>query len=164
MKTLSLLLLYVLWATFACAQSNDKCGSNLNLNSISKNDPAFYKRIMALEEHTKNYIRAFKTAEAPENSRLISSDKTIIVPVVVHILYNGAGEDVSNARVNSQIQVLNEDFRRLNADAINTPAAFQTVAADLNFEFRLACIDPNGNATTGITRTTTTIDQFDEIR
>lgn len=164
MKTLSLLLLYVLLATIAYAQSDNICGSHLNLSSISKSDPAFYKRVIAFEEHTKNFIRASNTTGTPENSRLISSDKTIIIPVVVHILYNGTAEDISNARVNSQIQVLNEDFRRLNMDAANTPAAFQSVAADLNFEFRLACIDPDGNATTGITRTATTIDLFDETR
>jgi hypothetical protein len=48
--------------------------------------------------------------------------------------------------------VLNEDFRRMNADRINTPAAFTGVAADYNFEFRLACQDPNGNPTNGIVR------------
>lgn len=43
------------------------------------------------------------------------------------------------------LYVLNEDFRRLNADRINTPNIFLGVASDPNFEFRLACIDPNGN-------------------
>jgi len=51
---------------------------------------------------------------------------------------------------------LNEDFRRLNADRVNTPGAFTGVASDYNFEFRLACQDPNGNVTNGVTRRFTT--------
>jgi hypothetical protein len=43
----------------------------------------------------------------------------------------------------AQIQVLNDDFRRLNADTINTPMAFTSVAGDANIEFRLAKIDPS---------------------
>jgi len=45
--------------------------------------------------------------------------------------------------VQSQIDVLNEDFRRLNTDAVNTPSAFQSVAADTEIEFCLATSDPN---------------------
>ena len=43
--------------------------------------------------------------------------------------------------------IINEDFRRLNADTINTPSAFQSVAADTEIEFCLASEDPNGNTT-----------------
>lgn len=55
---------------------------------------------------------------------------------------------------------MNEDFRRLNSDRFNTPSAFSSVAADIEIEFRLARIDPNGNPTTGITRTETSITGF----
>ena len=89
--------------------------------------------------------------------RIIDPNGKIIIPVVVHVLHGGAAvgtfDNISNAQVFSQIDVLNEDFRRLNADRVNTPVPFQSVAADMNIEFRLACIDPNGNATNGITRT-----------
>jgi len=42
----------------------------------------------------------------------------------------GTGLNISNAQIQSQIDVLNEDYRRLNADTINTPSEFQGVAAD----------------------------------
>ena len=51
------------------------------------------------------------------------------------------------------MDVLNEDFRRMNADASNTPAIFQSVASDIEIEFVLAQRDPEGLATNGITRT-----------
>ncbi|MEO6106079.1 MAG: choice-of-anchor J domain-containing protein [Cyclobacteriaceae bacterium] len=78
------------------------------------------------------------------------------IPVVVHIIHNGeaigVGTNLSDAQVLSQIKVLNEDFNRQNADAINTPAVFSSVAGSLDIEFILARRDPDGLATTGIVR------------
>lgn len=85
-----------------------------------------------------------------------SVPEIIRIPVVVHVLHAGepigTGLNISMAQIESQIDVLNEDFRRLNADAINTPVAFQSVASDVEIEFYLACIDPNGNSTNGVVR------------
>jgi hypothetical protein len=85
---------------------------------------------------------------------------SIIIPVVVHVVYYNSTQNISIAQINSQIQVLNEDFKRLNADSVNTPTAFRNVAGRANVIFRLAAIDPNGNATSGITRTSTTVNGF----
>ena len=54
----------------------------------------------------------------------------ITIPVVVHVVYENDLENISDAQVLSQIDVLNEDLRRLNADAADTPAEFDAVAAD----------------------------------
>ena len=90
-----------------------------------------------------------------------SNGKVVItIPVVVHVVYNNAQQNISYNQILSQIQVLNEDFRRLNADTTNTPAIFQTVAADAEIEFCLAVQDPNGNYTTGVTRTATSVGSF----
>ena len=84
------------------------------------------------------------------------SEKTIItIPVVVHVVWNTTTENISDAQIFSQITVLNEDFRRDNITAINTPSVWQGIAADCEIEFCLADTDPNGNPTTGITRTQT---------
>ena len=79
----------------------------------------------------------------------------IRIPVVVHVVHNTAGQNISDAQINSQIAVLNQDFRRLNPDAASTPAAFAGVAADARLEFALAVRDPGCNATSGITRVAT---------
>jgi len=82
--------------------------------------------------------------------------ETRVIPVVVHVLHNGTAvgvqANISDAQILSQIRVLNEDFRRKNADAIRTPSEFLPVAADANIEFVLAKQDPNGLPTTGIVR------------
>ena len=79
-----------------------------------------------------------------------SSVNKIIIPVVVHVVYSSTSQNISNAQIHSQIQVLNEDFQRRNADKEKTPTAFSNVAGSANIEFRLAKVDPNGNPTDGI--------------
>ncbi len=78
------------------------------------------------------------------------------IPVVVHVFHNGepvgSGINLPEDRIKEQIDSLTADFRRLNADAINTPAEFLPVAADIEIEFVLAKQDPAGNPTNGIVR------------
>src|SRR5690606_29987517 len=73
------------------------------------------------------------------------------IPVVVHILHRGepigTGVNLSDERIMAQIDSLTVDFRRMNADAVNTPDDFIGVAADIEIEFILAKQDPYGNPT-----------------
>ncbi len=80
------------------------------------------------------------------------------IPTVVHVVYANAIQNISDAQIQSQIQVLNEDFSLSNPDfGLVVPAVFQSSAADIEFNFCLAQIDPDGNTSTGITRTMTTV-------
>ena len=80
----------------------------------------------------------------------------ITIPVVFHIVHNGGqigtGKNISTAQIYSQLAVLNEDFRKMNADVNNVIPQFQGMQADVEIEFCLASVDPNGNAHSGITR------------
>lgn len=70
------------------------------------------------------------------------------IPVVVHVIQTSSGTGfLSDALVQSQIQVLNEDFRALSG----TPGA---AGVDSRIEFFLATTDPNGQPTNGIRRYT----------
>ena len=80
------------------------------------------------------------------------ANEVIVVPVVIHVLYNNSIQNISDAQVLSQINALNDDYRRLNADAEKTPIPFQNVAADTRIVFCLAKVDPNGRYTSGIIR------------
>ncbi|MGV6860398.1 MAG: M43 family zinc metalloprotease, partial [Putridiphycobacter sp.] len=77
----------------------------------------------------------------------------LTIPVVVHVIHNGdavgTNENIADGQVLSQIQVLNEDFRRM----IGTPG-YNTdpVGADVEIEFCMAVTDPSGNPTNGINR------------
>jgi hypothetical protein len=80
----------------------------------------------------------------------------ITIPVVVHVIHQGeqvgTGTNISNAQIQSQIDVLNEDFRRQNLNILNVPSPFRGASADPLIQFCLAQQDPNGTITNGITR------------
>ncbi len=102
----------------------------------------------------------FRFRQSLEESLSASGNKqgraVVMVPVVVHVVHDGdpvgIEENITDAQILSQIDVLNEDFRRLNSDATNTPAPFLLVAADFEIEFCMAQRDPNGLPTNGINR------------
>ena len=85
----------------------------------------------------------------------------ITIPTVVHVIHNNSTENISNAQIQSQIDVLNKDFSRLNSDVFSAPSRFRGFSKDIRVEFCLAKRDPNGNPTDGITRTATTFGPFD---
>ena len=64
-----------------------------------------------------------------------NSINNITIPVVFHVVYKNNTENISQAQILSQLEVINEDFRRQNIDAINTPADFASVAADTEINF-----------------------------
>lgn len=88
------------------------------------------------------------------------SGQVVVIPVVVHVVYNTANQNISESQIKSQIGVLNKDYRRLNSDAVNTPEVFKSVAADCDIEFQLANYTSDGYETNGITRTSTSKTQF----
>jgi hypothetical protein len=81
-----------------------------------------------------------------------SSQSIITIPVVVHVIYRTNIENIPDAQIQSQIDVLNEDFGRMNADAAQTPSAFSSIAANSGIQFCLATRKPNGDWTNGIER------------
>ena len=88
-------------------------------------------------------------------------DEIIIIPVVVHVLYNNNSQNISDDQIRSQLDVLNEDFRRMNTDKSNTPDAFKANAADTRIMFCLAQINPEGYPAKGIVRKYTSTTIFD---
>ena len=100
------------------------------------------------------------TSTTQSASRDTLPNEVIVVPVVFHILYNSNAQNVSDQQVLSQLTALNNDYRRLNADTINTPAPFKSIAADTRIVFCLAKVDPNGHYTSGIIHKKTNSDLF----
>ncbi|MEJ8804339.1 M43 family zinc metalloprotease [Pontibacter sp. H249] len=94
------------------------------------------------------------------NTQYLRKATTITIPVVFHVVYSSSTENISDEQLLSQLDILNADFRRKNADAVNTPSYFAPFAGDTEIEFCLATTDSNGDPTSGITRTQTTYDSF----
>ncbi|TCN30028.1 repeat uncharacterized protein DUF346 [Kribbella orskensis] len=109
------------------------------------------------------YVAARSALENATALYLASSqrfDGVAQVDVVVHVVWNNATQNISQAQIDSQIEVLNRDFRATNTDVGIVPAPFTGLVADPRIEFHLATTDPNGNPTTGVTRTQTTRTSF----
>lgn len=84
----------------------------------------------------------------------------LIVPVVFHVVYNDETENLPDEVIFNQLQILNESYRRENADTSDTREVFHPHVGDTKIEFVLATTDPDGNPTTGITRTPTDVTHF----
>ena len=130
--------------------SQRNCGTMQYLSEQIEKNPSLKINFEKTEHKLQQWISSSNT----------KTSNVITIPVVVHVVYYNSNENISDQQIFSQIDIINEDFRRLNADTINTPSAFQSVAADTEIEFCLASEDPNGNTTTGITRTATSQSSF----
>ena len=107
-------------------------------------------------EKEQSLMQKIRTTIA-NSSNSKSQDSLLIIPTVVHIVHFNGNGNITDLQVQDGMRVVNEDFRRQNADTINGNPLFYPFAADCKIEFRLAKLDPNGDSTTGITRTDTSI-------
>ncbi len=151
-------LVVLLCFTFISAFTQRACVSFEYQEQEIRLDPMLAQRMAAIESFSRNALN--KEFRNSINSGDAGSIPVIKIPVVVHILYNKAEYNISEAQVKSQIEVLNKDFRRTNLDAFNTPLSFQKLAADCIIEFELANIDPKGRPTSGIIRRQTGVPTF----
>jgi hypothetical protein len=130
---------------------NEKCGHTFLEAQQEREQGVFGSKVFFEDWITKKIV---EKNSKPQIMRVQAEPR--VIPVVVHIIHNGTAigveANISDAQIREQIRVLNEDFRRLNADAIRTPVEFLPVAADANIEFILAKQDPSGLPTTGIVR------------
>jgi hypothetical protein len=139
--------------SFAFAQQKE-CGTMEHLEYLKTQDPKLENKMLQNEQALQNWIKTHATSKLGKKTTIIT------IPVVVHVVYSNPTENISTAQVLSQLAILNKDYRRLNADTSTTPSVFAAVAADCEIEFCLAQKDPNGNSTSGITRTATTQTSF----
>ncbi len=94
--------------------------------------------------------------KADTSTRETNRRAKLIIPIVFHVLHTNGPENISKEQILDQLRILNEDFSKSNANIANirntANAPFRNMVADMEIEFRLAKIDPNGNCTDGINR------------
>jgi Pregnancy-associated plasma protein-A/Secretion system C-terminal sorting domain/Bacterial pre-peptidase C-terminal domain/Fibronectin type III domain len=129
-----------------------KCASFEHLQQQLASNPQMATQLEAIEQFTRTH----------QNSSTIALRGTPVynIPVVVHVLWNTSAQNISDAQIQSQIDVLNLDYQLLNSDTGLVPAPFKSVVADCRIQFCLAKRDPSGAATTGIVRKQTTKTSF----
>lgn len=112
-----------------------------------------YLRSMNPKMETSQQFENWLAGKIQEQQSMSQSGGVIYIPVVVHVIHNGdaygVNENITDEQVQSQITVMNQDFRRMSG----TPGFNSNpVGADVQVEFVLAKVDPNGNPTNGINR------------
>lgn len=111
--------------------------------------------LLAIEEEKGNE-EARKIADALLSNRSFAKQGSITyIPVVFHVIHNDGMENITQAQIMDQIRILNEDFRK--KAGTNGDKSTEATAADMEFEFRLAQLDPNGNRHDGINRIKSTL-------
>lgn len=147
----------ILLLVFSTAlQAQRTCHTGEYKNLLVKNDPAVAQSILAAELQIQNTISRNRHIARRDTV----ANELIYIPVVVHILYNTAGQNISDAQVQSQLTALNNDFSNSNSDKVNRPLAFDNVAADARIRFCIARVAPDGKATSGIIRRQTNMAVF----
>jgi len=102
------------------------CGNDLFSNLVREKYP----------ELQQSFDQTFEQA-----SQAGAGDRSpLTINVVVHVVWNNPAENLADDIIADQIQVLNEDYNRLNADTGNLRAVFQAAAGNAQINFQLASI------------------------
>lgn len=133
----------------ASKQGNGKgqpktCATMASLNKLLAENPGLEKKMFDVEYHTRKFISAKGKPTNPGNGGGGGGEPTpdnlgvITIPVYVHVVYSNSNENISDQQIASQINVLNDDFRKSNNDVGQVPSLFSVVAADSEITFTLA--------------------------
>src|SRR5688572_20146446 len=156
-----LLIVSALWLSFGSVTAQyNRCGTMENHERLKQLDPGYEERLNGLEQLIQNRMA---------NDKSWKTTGVVTIPVVFHILYstNNTTQNISNARVMAQMDVLNQDYSATNADVGSVPSVFQSFVGNTGIQFCLAVRDPLGNTTDGIIRkqtATTSFSQNDGIK
>lgn len=130
---LPLLLLFVWVLSADPSAAQQRCASYEYLVQQLQEHPDFLQYYRTTNRNFDDYI-------SPRKDGINGRPAQVTIPVVVHVVYNTAQENISDAQINSQITVLNEDFTALNADYNNYNAGYGSVRGDANIQFCVVLI------------------------
>jgi hypothetical protein len=134
-------------SAFAQHQHDEHCATSRKMAEQLEADPNLATTRQQIEEFTARWIENHQDAERA----------VITIPVVVHVVYKTSIQNISDAQIQSQIDILNQDYRGTNSDIGGVPTIWTNRVADCEIEFQLATCNPDGYATNGITRTETDV-------
>lgn len=159
MKSTITVLCLVLASTLIHAQglitsttSSPSCGSYDLMEHIDLHQNGFLESSNQMMMSIQNIV-----SQQMDNK---TEDEIYSIPVVFHVVYNDENENIPDSVLQNQLDLLNDSYRRRNADTVNLRPEFLGMSKDSKIEFRFASTDPNGNPTNGITRTASPIEYF----
>lgn len=110
----------------ASAVAQRGCATQDVLEAQLKADPTLAIRMNEIEAFTENKLLTGKLVNGK-----------VQIPVIVNVLYRTAAENISDAQIQTQIDVLNKDFNAQNSDYNSVPALFSGVKANVEISFVL---------------------------
>ena len=117
------------------------CASHDILERQLQENPDFARRLEAIELQTRSFVAAHEGGDFKSGgTSALSVSGTVNIPVIVHVIYNTAQQNLSDAQIQSQIDVLNADFNGQNSEisAGLVPAEFAGLVANSQISFSLA--------------------------
>ncbi|MEO8588682.1 MAG: M43 family zinc metalloprotease [Flavobacteriales bacterium] len=139
---LSLAACSLAYATFG--QVARPCGTDEERQRLIREEPGY----LEYEARVRSEI-----ADLMRNNASQRDGMTVYtIPIVFHVLHLRGQENISNEQILDAVSILNEDYRKLNADTAGVWPYFWPRIGDAYMEFRLPTIDPVGNCTNGIDR------------
>lgn len=165
MKKINLLLLLITAVVFSIssrAQIVKQVLSDPNNSAlVSCGTPEFSNFVESQNEgFSKLSDQLMSKISRIARNRTADNEVVYQIPIVFHSVYHTDDENIHDSVFVRQVEILNECYRCQNADAVNLRPEFQDLVADSKIEFVLADLDPDGNASTGITKTYTDIEYF----
>lgn len=139
---------------------NEPCGFATVIDQLEAQYPGFKSKYDA---QTLQLVKSNPIIESRKKritDTIYYYDTIYTIPVVFHVLYNVANENLNDSLLISQIEVLNRDFNRRNPDTVKTREIFKPRAGSARIQFVLASVDPNGVATNGMIHKPTTRTTF----
>src|SRR5690554_2880247 len=141
------LFLFSLFVYTVYGQEPYPCETDQMNSQLFQNSPELQTKIIKSKEKLEAFTEAYVQQVASERS-----DATYIIPVVFHVIHNYGVGNISEAQIHDGLRLVNEQFRKRNADTVEIVNAFKDLASDTKIEFRFAQLDPDGNCTNGINR------------
>ena len=131
--------------------AQERCATNqIPANQIQLHQEAKFESWLKEKNTFRKLLKSSRQADSGETEQILQ------IPVVFHVVHNGSpvgeGSNIPDAKILEQLEIINQDFRRQNADTTDTPEAFKPVAADTEIQFVFAKRDPEGIPTNGIVR------------
>jgi hypothetical protein len=107
--------------------SHRKCGAMIAMNRLIEIDPSIRQRQLDLENETR----------ARRATGEVIKRGLLKIPVIVHVVYKTDEQNISDDQIQSQIDVLNQDFRAQNSDISKIPSVWKALSTDAKLEFSL---------------------------
>ena len=129
------------------AEYKEDCFSGENYYRALKVRPEFRREVEKIESFTKGFI-------ARKVKNIVNEDRTqdYLIPVVVHVVWTSADENITMAQIQNAIDLLNQNYAASNPLTSTTPMPFQPLIGNPHIRFVLAVRDPSCNPTNGVIR------------